>query len=81
MTIEKAMQLIKGGFSYRLKKEFGYAGEVWQRGFSELRVNDRQSFFQHREYLTKCCGSRTGEFSGSISLLLFLFGKAKGGGG
>ena len=24
MTIEKAMQLIKGGFSYRLKKESGY---------------------------------------------------------
>ena len=31
-TIEKAMQLIKGGFSYRLKREFGYRGEVWQRG-------------------------------------------------
>ena len=24
VTIEKAMQLIKGGFSYRLKREFGY---------------------------------------------------------
>ena len=23
MTIERAMQLIKGGFSYRLKKEYG----------------------------------------------------------
>jgi len=39
MTIEKAMQLIKGGFSYRLKKESGYLGEVWQKGFSEVRVN------------------------------------------
>ena len=28
--IEKAMQFIKGGFSFRLKKETGYAGEVWQ---------------------------------------------------
>ena len=27
MTIERAMQFIKGGFSYRLKKEFGYSGE------------------------------------------------------
>jgi putative transposase len=26
MTIEKAMQLIKGGFSYRLKREFGFQG-------------------------------------------------------
>jgi putative transposase len=35
MTIEKAMQLIKGRFSYRLRKECGYGGEVWQRGFSD----------------------------------------------
>jgi len=51
MTIEKAMQLIKGGFSYRLKREFGYQGEVWQRGFSEVRIRDGQSFMQHREYI------------------------------
>jgi putative transposase len=53
MTIEKAMQLIKGGFSYRLKREFGYQGEVWQRGFSEVRINDGQSFLQHREYIVQ----------------------------
>src|SRR5271166_3690111 len=41
MTVERVMQFIKGGFSYRLKKEFGYSGEVWQRGFSEVR--DRKS--------------------------------------
>jgi putative transposase len=51
MTIEKAMQLIKGGFSYRLKKDFGYLGEVWQRGFFESRVNDQPSFLKHREYI------------------------------
>jgi putative transposase len=32
MSVEKAMQLIKGGFSYRAKKELGYMGEVWQPG-------------------------------------------------
>ena len=53
MSIEKAMQFIKGGFSYRLKKEFGYAGEVWQKGFSEVRVEDRQSFLQHRKYIAE----------------------------
>ena len=53
MTIEKAMQLIKGGFSYRLKREFGYLGEVWQRGFSEVRISDGQSFLQHREYIVQ----------------------------
>ena len=51
MTIEKAMQFIKGGFSFRLQKETGYLGEVWQRGFSEVRVDNSQSFWQHREYI------------------------------
>ena len=53
MTIEKAMQLVKGGFSYRLKKEHGFQGEVWQRGFSEARVNDQQSWLQYREYIAQ----------------------------
>jgi putative transposase len=51
MTIEKAMQLVKGGFSYRLRKEYGFQGEVWQRGFSEVRVNDKQSWLRYREYI------------------------------
>lgn len=50
-TIEKAMQFIKGGFSFRVKKELGYLGEVWQRGFSEVRVMDRESFLNHRNYI------------------------------
>src|ERR1700683_5293665 len=53
MTIEKAMQLIKGGFSYRLRREFGYQGELWQRGFSEVRISDGQSFMQHRKYIVQ----------------------------
>jgi putative transposase len=53
MSIEKAVQFIKGGFSYRLKKELGYSGEVWQPGFSEVRVNDRESFVRHREYIAQ----------------------------
>lgn len=51
MSIEKAMQLVKGSFSYRVKKELGYAGEVWQKGFSEVRILDRKSFLNHREYI------------------------------
>lgn len=52
-SIEKTMQFIKGRFSYRLKKEYGYAGEVWQRGFSEERIEDRQSFLRCREYIAE----------------------------
>jgi putative transposase len=53
MTIEKAMQLIKGRFSHRLSAELGYKGEVWQRGFSELQVMNRESFEKHREYIAQ----------------------------
>jgi len=51
MTIEKAMQTIKGGFSYRLKKEFGYLGEVWQKGFSEVRVYNDEDLLEFRRYI------------------------------
>jgi putative transposase len=51
--VEKAMQLMKGGFSYRLKREFGYAGEVWQRGFSDVRIEDKESLLRHRDYIAQ----------------------------
>ncbi|HEX7287186.1 MAG TPA: transposase [Candidatus Angelobacter sp.] len=51
MSVEKAMQFVKGSFSYRAKKELGYQGEIWQKGFSEVRITNRQSFLQHREYI------------------------------
>ncbi len=53
MSIEKAVQFIKGGFSYRLRKELGLSGEVWQPGFSEVRVSDRESFRSHRQYIAE----------------------------
>ncbi len=51
LSIEKAMQFIKGGFSYRANKELGFRGEVWQRGFSDVRVVDERSFEKHRAYI------------------------------
>ena len=53
MTIEKALQLIKGRFSFRLSRECGYKGEVWQRGFTEVQVLGRESFDQHRRYIAE----------------------------
>ena len=51
MTVEKAMQLVKGRFSCRLGKELGFKGEVWQRGFSEVQVLGEQDFEKHRAYI------------------------------
>ncbi len=53
MTIEKAMQLVKGRFSYRLKKELGFTGEVWQRGFSEVQVMGKASLHAYRGYIAE----------------------------
>jgi putative transposase len=63
MTIEKAMQFIKGRFSYLLKKDCGYLGEVWQHGFSEVRADDSGRQQKYREYIGRnpvkegLCGS------------------------
>ena len=51
MTIEKAMQFVKGRFSHRLSHEFGFIGEVWQRGFTEEQVMNQQSLEAHRAYI------------------------------
>ena len=51
MTVEKAMQLVKGRFSFRLGREFGFKGEVWQKGFSEVQVLGERSFAEHRAYI------------------------------
>jgi putative transposase len=51
MSIEKAVQLVKGNFSFRAKKELGFQREIWQRGFSEVRICDRESFLYYRRYI------------------------------
>jgi putative transposase len=51
MTVERATQLVKGGFAFRAGRQFGFKAPVWQRGFSEVRVYDSLSFLRHREYI------------------------------
>ena len=53
MTIEKAMQLIKGRFSHRLTKEFEHLGEVWQRGFAEAQIMNKAELETHRAYIAE----------------------------
>jgi putative transposase len=50
MSVEKAMQFIKGRFSHRLSDEFGFKGEVWQRGYTEVQVMNQTDFETHRAY-------------------------------
>jgi putative transposase len=50
-TIKKAVQMIKGNFSFRVKKELGFKWEIWQKGFSDVRITDRESYLRHVEYI------------------------------
>jgi len=50
-SLEKAVQFIKGGFSYRAKKELGSNMEVWQKGFSDHRIRDAEDYLRHVSYV------------------------------
>jgi len=51
MTIERAVQLIKGGFSFQAGKPLGIQAPFWQKGFSEVRVLHSDGFENHRRYI------------------------------
>jgi putative transposase len=50
-SLEKAVQFIKGGFSFRAKKELGSNMEVWQKGFQDHRIRDAGDYAQHIRYI------------------------------
>jgi putative transposase len=50
-TIEKAVQLIKGGFSFRARKELVWKFEIWQQGFTDHRIRDEEDWQHHLEYI------------------------------
>ncbi len=62
-SLEKSVQLIKGGFSYRARKELGSNLEIWQKGFSDHRIRDAGDYLRHVDYIRKnpvrknLCGS------------------------
>ena len=47
ITLERAVGLIKGGFSHRIGSKF----PVWQRGFTDHRIRDREEFEMRRTYI------------------------------
>ena len=51
VPLEKAVQLIKGGFSYRVKKEMQSNLEIWQAGFTDHRVHDHDDYVRHAAYI------------------------------
>jgi putative transposase len=47
ISLERAMQFIKGGFSYRMDKR----GSVWQPSFTNHRIRDWEDYERHRDYI------------------------------
>ena len=50
-SLEKAVQFIKGGFSYRARKELASNMEIWQKGFSDHRIRDAEDYAHHVSYV------------------------------
>lgn len=51
VTLERAMQLIRGGFSYRAGKELSSRREVWPRGYVDHRIRNAEDYARHRAYI------------------------------
>jgi putative transposase len=51
MTLEKAVQFIKGGLSFRARKELSLSGEIWQTSFYDRRVRDAIEYACFRHYI------------------------------
>ena len=49
ISLERAVQFIKGNFSYRLGKEAKM--KMWQESFTNHRVRDAEDYEKHRSYI------------------------------
>ena len=50
-SVEKSVQLIKGGFSFRAKRKLDWKGEIWQPGFTDHRIRDKEDWDHHLDYI------------------------------
>jgi putative transposase len=51
ISLERSVQVIKGGFSYRAKKEFLFGGEIWQTSFYDRRVRNLAEYEAFTDYI------------------------------
>jgi len=53
VTLERALQFIKGGFAYRARKELGIQGEIWESSFHDRRVRDVAEYENFHRYIAQ----------------------------
>jgi putative transposase len=50
-SLERAMQNVKGGFSFRARSAFEWKHDIWQPGFSDHRIRDAEDLDRHIVYM------------------------------
>lgn len=50
-SLEKAMQMTKGGASFRIKKELLYQWPIWHAGFHDRWIRDAGEFTAKKRYI------------------------------
>jgi putative transposase len=50
-SLEKAMQMIKGRSSHRIKQQLNYSSPVWQEGFHDRWIRDAKEYEERVGYL------------------------------
>ncbi len=50
-SLERSIQNIKGGFSFRAKRSFDWKHDIWQPGFSDHRIRDVEDLGRHLTYI------------------------------
>jgi putative transposase len=51
ISLEKVMQCIKGGFSYRAPEKLRFNDDIWQPGFTQHRIKDTDDYAAHVDYI------------------------------
>ena len=51
ISIEHAMQLVKGGYSHSVRDTGRTALEIWQEGFTDRRLRSYEEYLERRHYI------------------------------
>src|SRR5262249_3889963 len=51
LSLERVMQLIKGGFSHEVHKQLLRKVEIWQRSFTNQHVRTPEEYLEFRRYI------------------------------
>jgi putative transposase len=75
--LDAAIQLIRDGFSRRMKEELGFEGEVWQTDYYDRRVRGMKEYAELRQYIRqnpvqKKMAAREDEFPFSSAVAEFV---------